>query len=90
MAEADPYTGQSAGLSSFSERFELITPSDTDDLPHRYKAIVCGENGGAVVVHNHAGDAITLWAVPGAALEGVRPRRILAAGTDANPLIGIL
>lgn len=90
MAEADPYAGQGAGLSTFSEQFEVITPSDTDDLPRRYKAILCGATGGAVVVHNHAGVAITLWAVPGATLDGVRPKRILAAGTDATPLIGIL
>lgn len=88
MAEADPYQGQERGLAAFGRRFEVITPDDDNDI-YPYKAIICGATGGAVSVHNHEGDVVVLWAVPGMALQGVRPRRILEA-TVAEPLIGIL
>lgn len=86
----DRYQGQEAGLEVFSKRFEVITPSDSTDLPDYYKAILVGATGGAVVVHNHAGVSITLQGIAGMVLQGVRPARILAAGTVATPLIGIL
>lgn len=90
MPITDDYTGQSSSsVMTFSKAFETITPDDDNDLPVFYKGIVCGETGGAVVVHNEDGDEVTLWAVPGQLLQGVRPRRILAAGTDATPLIGL-
>jgi len=85
----DLYAGHEPGLGGFSDDFEVITPSDDEDLPVLYKAIVVGATGGAVVVHNKDGDTVTVFGIAGQALNGVRPRRILAAGTDATPLIGI-
>ena len=86
----DKYEGQEGGVQCFSQRFELITPSDSADLPSRYKAILCGGTGGAVVVHNHAGVSCTLYVSAGQILQGVRPTRILATSTVATPLFGLL
>jgi hypothetical protein len=91
MPVSDPYQAESRNaLDAYSDQFEAITPNDDNDLPRLYKAVVVGGTGGAVVVHNHLGATVTVWGVAGMPLQGVRPRRILAAGTDATPLIGII
>lgn len=89
MALSDKYQEQMAAIQAFSDDFEVITPSDTEDLTYPYKAILVGATAGAVVVHNKHGDAVTVYGNAGQVLTGVRPRRILAAGTAATPLIGI-
>lgn len=86
---SDQLSEAEAGLDSFSKHFEVITPDDNADLPQYYKAILVGGTGGAVVVHNSVGTSITLFGIAGQLLTGVRPRRILATGTVATPLIGI-
>lgn len=91
MPVSDPYQSASrSAIDAFGDQFEVITPSDTEDLPRMYKAILVGGTGGAVVVHNHAGDSVTLFGIAGQLLVGVRPKRILSAGTAATPLIGII
>jgi len=88
--EPDKYQGQEGGIQCFSQEFELITPSDSTNLPERYKAILCGGTAGPVTVHNHAGVSCVLYVGAGQVLQGVRPTRILATGTTATPLFGIL
>ena len=88
-APIDEYPGQNGAVESYSDRFELISPNDGADLPRIYKAIVCGGTGGAVVCQDRDGTQVTAFAVAGMPLQGIRPKRILATGTVATPLIGI-
>jgi hypothetical protein len=86
---ADPYQQQRKGVIAISAgALDEITPSDDDDLTVVYQYILCGATEGAVEVHDAEGNARTLWAVAGQALQFV-PRRILATGTDATPLFGV-
>lgn len=84
----DPYGDQARSIQVFGDRWELITPSDSADLPKKYKYVVCGATGGAVAVLDATGAAATLWAVAGQPLA-FRPTRIKATGTDATPLYGV-
>ena len=90
MAETDRYQGQGESLLAFGDELEVITPSDGTDLPKRYKAILVGGTGGAVVIHDKNGSTRTLFGIAGMVLQGVRPRRILSSGTVATPLFGVV
>lgn len=85
----DDYDHVPANLQGFGKTLTLITPSDTVDLPKRYKCILCGGTGGAVVVRDEAGTEATLYVDAGRVLDGFRPTRIKATGTVATPLYGV-
>ncbi len=82
----DNFPAASAG--SAARNFEAIVPSDTVDLPNRYKAIYVNTAGDvAMVGDSDTGNVGVIHTVlAGAVLLG-SPRRILDTGTTAG-LVG--
>lgn len=81
----DKFEGYAPGLESPATRHMQIAPSDTEDLPHRYRVIRC-LTGGTAVVRDDAGVEIAYSVVAGESLI-FRPARIMATGTTAT-LVG--
>lgn len=77
----DDFAGQMGGLLAPTDDFELVTPSDTDDLPRLPRRIWVADSGN-LVVHNRAGDTVTIPVLAGQDVP-IRPKRVLAA-TDAT------
>lgn len=82
----DSYPGQ-GGLLSPSDDFAVVTPDDDANLERLPKYLVIGATGGALVMHNRAGDVITFEVAAGQKVE-VRPHRVLEA-TVATPIIAV-
>ncbi len=66
-----------------------ITPSDTTDLPETTRALYVGA-GGALALRLASGASVTLTNVPPGSLLPLRCDRVLATGTSAGSLVGLV
>lgn len=89
MGIQDRYQSAEDSVIAFGVEAEDITPNDSADLAKRYKYILCGGAAGSVEVHDINGNAVTLYVNAGDVLR-FRPRRILATGTTATGLVGVV
>ena len=92
-AQTDPFKDFNDSVSAQCTHWTTITPSDSADLTTIPKAIYVGGAGDIAMIGAKAPPAATgvTWkAVPASALLPVRPRRILATGTNATFLIACL
>lgn len=66
-----------------------ITPDDNNDLPEVIEAIYVGGTGNIEIICEQDSSSVTLLAVPvGLSVQGIRIKRVRAAGTAATNLIG--
>lgn len=80
------------GVDLQGRRWAIITPDDANDLTEIPKALYVGGTAGNItMIGVDASVAATgvAWPVAAYALLPVRPRRILATGTTATPIIAI-
>ena len=92
-AQTDPFANSSDTVSAQCTHWTSITPSDSANLPVVPKAIYVGGAGDIAMIGANAPPGATgvIWrSVPGSSLLPVRPRRILATGTNATLLIACL
>lgn len=75
--------------SSQARSFYAITPHNTNELTHRFKAIYVGTGGNIVLVGDENGAGVT-HAVSDNQVLLVSPKKILATGTTATGLVGWL
>lgn len=73
-------------FAEFPRNHEVITPSDSVDLP-REMLVYAGSNGN-VAVRDYVGRNITYTVTAGSVLP-IMATRILATGTTATPLVGL-
>ena len=78
----DPFDTDYVNLTSPAVAHYAITPSDTDDLPVRPRAVYVN-SGGTAVLQDHDGEAVSYDVVAGMVLS-MRPMRVLATGTTAQ------
>jgi len=81
----DPFAGVASGASGPATRQFAVTPSDSDDLALRPRALVF-QTDGAAVVRDEAGTDVTYSRYAGDVLP-IRAVRVLATGTTAT-LVG--
>lgn len=84
--QSDPYQSQ-ASLITFGNRFEDITPHDSNAVDRKYKYFVVGATAGDVVCEDADGNESTFYVTAGGFLP-CRPKVIKNTGTDATPIIG--
>lgn len=78
----DPFDTDYVNLTSPAVAHYAITPSDTDDLPVRPRAVYVN-SGGTAVLQDNDGEAVSYDVVAGMVLS-MRPMRVLATGTTAQ------
>ena len=89
MSISDKFSEYTSGLSSpICGGFD-ITPDDATDLASVTRAIILGTAGDVAVVLKN-GDAITLPALAAGVIYPVRVSRVLATGTTATGLKGLI
>lgn len=76
---SDAYDQQEQSLLALGGGWEIVTPSDAEDLPTKYKYILCGATAGAVSCLDRTGALGHFYCQAGQPLP-VRPTRILDAG----------
>lgn len=84
-----PYAGTPESPSEPAYDFFAITPDNANDLAMRPRAIYVGLDGN-IVMHNNNGTSVTLTGVKQGSILSISPRRILATGTTATGLVGLV
>ena len=77
------------GLGQPATKAVAITPDDDTDLEFTPRALYIGGAGAVTVILRNDTAAVTFAAVPVGTVLPVRPKRVLATGTDATLLLGL-
>lgn len=85
----DTYATHASSLTAPAHDGFAITPSDGADLPDVTRALYVG-GPGHVALMLQAGTTLTLSNVPSGSLLPLRVRRLLATGTTATAIVGLL
>jgi hypothetical protein len=85
----DRYSGQAKSYSAPADDGFAIVPNDTTELPEVTRAIYVG-TGGNIAVRMASGATLTFANVAGGSLLPARVTRVLAAGTTADQIIGLV
>ena len=82
----DRFSDRQEGLTSPASRHWPITPDDDNDCDPKPRAIRIG-TGGNLVIRDEQNNDVTYVVADGEVLP-FRPKRIMAAGTDADNIVG--
>jgi len=68
-----------------------ITPNDTVDIPDRFcKGVYVGGTGDLRVIMLNDTTAVTFTNVQGGSLLPIRVKRVMATGTSATGIVGVI
>lgn len=84
----DPFKDYQPGLASPAGRWFEVTPSDSEDLAVRPRALWIGTGGTIALVGDDGVEAS--FTVPDAFILPLRPVRVKSTGTDAGEIRGLL
>lgn len=84
----DRYADAAKASGSLGDRFEEITPHDTNPLTRSYKYIVAGATLGVVRCEDIDGNVEDFYVAAGGRLP-CRPHIIHSTATVATPIIGV-
>ena len=85
----DTYSAHASSLTAPARDGFAVTPNEASDLPDVTRALYVG-GPGHLVLMLQAGATVTLSNVPSGSLLPLRVRRILATGTSATAIVGLL
>ena len=85
----DRYETFSTGLESPVTHGFAVTPDDGEDLPELVRALYVG-SGGALALVLASGAPVTLSGVAGGTVLPLRAARVLASGTTAGGIVGLV
>ncbi len=83
------FTGRASSVNGPAGDFFAVTPNDTADLPQVTRALYIGTTGNLTIVAASGAQA-RFTGVPGGTVLPVRVARVLATGTDAGGLVGLV
>lgn len=86
---ADRFEGMAIGYDAPAFHGFSITPNDSTDLSEITRAIWVGGAGDITLVLM-SGATLTLPSIPAGTLMPIRAARIMATGTDATGLVGLV
>lgn len=88
--ENDFFAGSANSLTSPAEDCFVIAPSDVDNLPQATKAIFIGQGGDVRLLPLRGSQPVTFINLASGSMLDVRTRKVLAVGTTATDLIGLV
>jgi hypothetical protein len=86
---SDRFASHAPSLTGPASAGFAISPNDTLALPETTRALFVG-SGGSIVVEMASGAILTLEAVADGALLPLRVARVLATGTTAAAIVGLV
>tara|TARA_R110000824_G_scaffold194375_5_gene376996 strand:+ start:6286 stop:6549 length:264 start_codon:yes stop_codon:yes gene_type:complete len=72
-----------------SHELLTITPSDTLELTHSVRAIFVGGTGNITLIDSK-GTSHVLVGIPAGATLAIKPTKIMATGTTATSIVGLI
>jgi hypothetical protein len=88
-AMTDRFENSTASLSGPASHAFTITPSDTAALAETLRGVYIG-GGGAITAITQSGATVEFTALPSGSILPVRLSKILATGTTATGLVGLV
>jgi hypothetical protein len=85
----DRYETWATGITAPAGHGFAVTAHDANDLPETTRALYVG-GGGTIALVLASGATITLSGVPSGALLPIRACRVLATGTTATAMVGLI
>lgn len=85
----DEYTGHTRGLTTPANDAFAITPTDATDLPRLTRGLYVG-TGGSVALVTADGSSVTFANLSSSVVLPMRIARVLATGTTASDLVGLV
>jgi hypothetical protein len=85
----DRFSTFAASVDAPASHAFAITPSNGTDLSDVTRGLYCGI-GGDIAVVMLSGQTVTFSQAPGGAILPLRVSRVLATGTTASALVGLL
>ena len=85
----DRFSTSNPSLSGPASSGFQIVPDDDDDLSEATRGLYIGQSGDLALTTVSGAD-ITLKAVPAGSLLPIRVRRVLASGTTASDIVGLV
>lgn len=86
----DIFANAANSLTSPAEDCFVIQPSDQSDLPKVTKAIFVGQGGDVRLIPLRGTTAVTFFNLASGSVLDVRARAVLAAGTTALDMVGLV
>jgi hypothetical protein len=86
IVAADPMTARQMPAT----RAFAITPADDADLGDPVRALYIGGTGDLVLIPRGQTDPVTLVGLPGGVLLPIETKRVLATGTTATNIVGLI
>ena len=86
---SDRFSSHGAGLESPASHAFAVTPSDASDLAETTRALYVGATGDIALVMK-SGAAVTLTNVLAGSVLAVRAARVMATGTTAQDIVGLV
>lgn len=87
---ADPFKSFIGNLISPAEDCFAIEPHDVNQLSQAPKAIFVGQGGNITLVPLRGSATVTFYNIASGSVLDVRPKAILATGTTAADLVGLV
>lgn len=88
MAQKDQFPAR--GATTAAREFFAITPNNDTDLPQVPRAVYVGGDGNIALIGLAGSDSVILKGVKQGQTLVIAPSRILATGTTAADLIGLV
>lgn len=85
----DRFETWTSGMNAPAVHGFAVTPHDSNDLSEVTRALFVG-GGGAIVVMLAQGSTITLAGIAAGTVLPLRARRVLATGTTATAIVGLI
>lgn len=85
----DRFSSNAPSLTSPATHAFAVTPNDGLDLPEATRALYVGA-GGALALRLVSGQSVTFTGLAGGSILPVRADRVLATGTTASAILGLV
>ncbi len=87
---SDSYANTATGMSGPAANAFSITPDDGADLAQITRALYCGASGDIAVIMKDSNAVVTFKGVPAGIILPLRVKKIMATGTTATDLCGLV
>ena len=87
---ADQFSSHQAGLNSPATSAFAITPNDSADLAETTRAVYVGTGGNVTCILADDSSSVLFTTISSGTMLPIRVKKVLATGTTASGIVGIV